>query len=94
MMEKFQIKFSENIKLLPPLGFMASLSLWKDAKVLLTDSVLRQAQDEREETTVLGVPCVTIRENTERPITVELDTNVLAGTSKAGILHASKPDPR
>jgi len=83
MMEKFQIKFSENIKLLPPLGFMESLRLWKDAKVVLTDSGGLQ-----EETTALGVPCVTIRENTERPITVELGTNVLAGTTKVGILKA------
>ena len=50
---------------------------------MLTDSGGLQ-----EETTALGVPCVTIRENTERPITVELGTNVLAGTSKAGILRA------
>ncbi len=42
----------------------------------------------REETTALGVPCVTIRENTERPITVEMGTNVLAGTSREGILKA------
>ena len=74
---------SENIKLLSPLGFKESLFLWKDAKVVLTDSGGLQ-----EETTALGVPCVTIRENTERPITVELGTNVLAGTSKAGILRA------
>ena len=47
MMEKFKIGFSENIRLLPPLGFMESLFLWKDAKLVLTDSVLRQAQDER-----------------------------------------------
>jgi UDP-N-acetylglucosamine 2-epimerase (non-hydrolysing) len=73
---------SENIKLLAPLGFKESLFLWKDAKVVLTDSGGLQ-----EETTALGVPCVTIRENTERPITVELGTNVLAGTSKAGILR-------
>jgi UDP-N-acetylglucosamine 2-epimerase (non-hydrolysing) len=83
MMEQFQITFSENIKMLPPLGFMDSLRLWKDAKVVLTDSGGLQ-----EETTALGVPCVTIRENTERPITVSLGTNVLAGTSKAGILKA------
>jgi UDP-N-acetylglucosamine 2-epimerase (non-hydrolysing) len=74
---------SENIKLLSPLGFKESLFLWKDAKFVLTDSGGLQ-----EETTALGVPCVTIRENTERPITVELGTNVLAGTSKAGILRA------
>jgi UDP-N-acetylglucosamine 2-epimerase (non-hydrolysing) len=83
MMEQFQIRFSENIKLLSPLGFKESLFLWKDAKVVLTDSGGLQ-----EETTALGVPCVTIRENTERPITVELGTNVLAGTSKEGILKA------
>ena len=50
---------------------------------MLTDSGGLQ-----EETTALGVPCVTIRENTERPITVELGTNMLAGTSKEGILKA------
>lgn len=83
MMEQFQIRFSENIKLLSPLGFKESLFLWKDAKVVLTDSGGLQ-----EETTALGVPCVTIRENTERPITVLLGTNVLAGTSKEGILKA------
>jgi UDP-N-acetylglucosamine 2-epimerase (non-hydrolysing) len=83
MMEQFQIKFSQNIKLLAPLGFMESLFLWKDAKVVLTDSGGLQ-----EETTALGVPCVTIRENTERPITVELGTNVIAGTSKEAILKA------
>jgi UDP-N-acetylglucosamine 2-epimerase (non-hydrolysing) len=83
MMEQFQIKFSENIKLLPPLGFKDSLYLWKDAKVVLTDSGGLQ-----EETTALGIPCVTIRGNTERPITVELGMNVLAGTTKEGILKA------
>ncbi len=83
MMAQFKIKFSENIKLLPPLGFKESLFLWKDAKVVLTDSGGLQ-----EETTALKIPCVTIRENTERPITVELGTNVLAGTTKAGVLKA------
>ena len=83
MMEQFQITLSENIKLLSPLGFKESLYLWKDAKVVLTDSGGLQ-----EETTALGVPCVTIRDNTERPITVELGTNVLAGTTKEGILKA------
>jgi UDP-N-acetylglucosamine 2-epimerase (non-hydrolysing) len=65
MMVQFQIKLSENIKMMPPLGFKESLFLWKDAKVVLTDSGGLQ-----EETTALGIPCVTIRENTERPITV------------------------
>ena len=83
MMEAFDVRFSENIRLLSPLGFTESLFLWKDARVVLTDSGGLQ-----EETTALGVPCVTIRENTERPITVEMGTNALAGTSREGILNA------
>ncbi len=55
----------------------------KMVKAVLTDSGGLQ-----EETTALGVPCVTIRENTERPITVEMGTNVLAGTTKAAIIDA------
>jgi UDP-N-acetylglucosamine 2-epimerase (non-hydrolysing) len=54
---------------------MAFLNLWKDAAVVLTDSGGLQ-----EETTALGVPCVTLRENTERPITIDEGTNMLAGT--------------
>lgn len=83
MAEQFGIEFSERITLLSPLGFMESLFLWKDAEIVLTDSGGLQ-----EETTALGVPCVTIRENTERPITAEIGTNVLAGTSREGILRA------
>jgi UDP-N-acetylglucosamine 2-epimerase (non-hydrolysing) len=83
MMEKFQIQVSKNIKLISPLGFKESLFLWKDAEVVLTDSGGLQ-----EETTALGIPCVTIRENTERPITVEIGTNLVAGTSENGILNA------
>ena len=54
-----------------------------DARLVLTDSGGIQ-----EETTILGVPCVTIRENTERPITITHGTNRLAGTSSAGIRAA------
>ena len=68
---------------MPPLNFTESLFLWKDAEVVLTDSGGLQ-----EETTALGVPCVTIRENTERPVTIEMGTNVLGGTTKESILHA------
>jgi UDP-N-acetylglucosamine 2-epimerase (non-hydrolysing) len=60
---------------------MAFLNLWKDAAVVLTDSGGLQ-----EETTALGVPCVTIRENTERPVTVDEGSNVLAGTDPAVIV--------
>ena len=89
MAEQFGIEFSERITLLPPLGFMESLFLWKDAEAVLTDSGGLQ-----EETTALGVPCVTIRENTERPITVEIGTNVLAGTTREGILKAYRESLR
>ena len=82
-MEEFGIRMAERVHLLPPLGFMESLFLWRDAEAVLTDSGGLQ-----EETTALGVPCVTIRENTERPVTVEMGTNVLAGTKKAAILAA------
>ena len=62
------------IECLGPIGYMEMLSLVKDAAVVLTDSGGLQ-----EETTVLGVPCVTLQESTERPITVEQGTNRLVG---------------
>jgi UDP-N-acetylglucosamine 2-epimerase (non-hydrolysing) len=82
-MEHHGIGFSEKVQLLPPLGFRESLALWSAAEAVLTDSGGLQ-----EETTALGVPCVTIRENTERPVTVRLGSNVLAGTSVEGICAA------
>ncbi len=83
MMDEFDIHLSNNIFLFSPLSFKESLFLWKDSKVVLTDSGGLQ-----EETTALGVPCVTIRENTERPITIKMGTNILAGTKKESILKA------
>jgi UDP-N-acetylglucosamine 2-epimerase (non-hydrolysing) len=80
MMKHHNISFSEKVQLLPPLGFRESLALWSGAEAVLTDSGGLQ-----EETTALGVPCVTIRENTERPVTVRLGSNVLGGTSVEGI---------
>ncbi|MEV7168099.1 UDP-N-acetylglucosamine 2-epimerase (non-hydrolyzing) [Streptomyces sp. NPDC093224] len=65
----------EGIRLVPAAGYLDFIALQDAARVVLTDSGGIQ-----EETTVLGVPCVTLRENTERPITVEEGTNVLAGT--------------
>lgn len=88
MIDNFGISFSENIILLPPLGFRESLFLWKDAEAVMTDSGGLQ-----EETTALGVPCVTVRENTERPVTVSLGTNILAGTEKGSILDAYRSIP-
>ena len=82
MLQAFNIKLNNRITLLEPLGFRESLFLWKDAILVLTDSGGLQ-----EETTALGVPCMTLRQNTERPITVELGTNILAGNRKEDILN-------
>ena len=67
---------------LPPMGYLEMLGLMRDARVVLTDSGGIQ-----EETTALGVSCITLRSNTERPITVTEGTNTLAGTDPANILN-------
>ncbi|MDX3452508.1 UDP-N-acetylglucosamine 2-epimerase (non-hydrolyzing) [Streptomyces sp. ME02-8801-2C] len=69
------------IRLVPPAGYLDFIALQDSARVVLTDSGGVQ-----EETTALGVPCVTLRDNTERPITVEQGTNVLAGRDPARIV--------
>lgn len=79
--EKFGIDLGDQVTLLGPQAYMSFLHLWKDAVVVLTDSGGLQ-----EETTALGVPCITIRENTERPVTVDEGSNVLAGTNPADII--------
>lgn len=83
-LEKFGIDLGDAVILTQPLSYMDFLNLWKDAMVVLTDSGGLQ-----EETTALGVPCITIRENTERPITVDEGTNVVAGTDPARIKDAA-----
>lgn len=80
-LERFGIALNDAIVLTPPLAYMDFLNLWKDAHLVLTDSGGLQ-----EETTALGVPCLTLRENTERPITVEEGTNVLVGVSPERIV--------
>lgn len=82
-MDAFGIQAPESITLTQPLSYMEFLNLWKDAKITLTDSGGLQ-----EETTALGIPCLTIRENTERPITITQGTNELVGTSREKILQA------
>ncbi len=79
--EKFGINLGANVTLMGPQAYMSFLHLWKDAVVVLTDSGGLQ-----EETTALGVACITMRENTERPITVDEGSNVLAGTDPAVII--------
>jgi UDP-N-acetylglucosamine 2-epimerase (non-hydrolysing) len=71
------------VLLLPPMGYLEMLGLMKDARVVLTDSGGIQ-----EETTALGTPCITLRHNTERPITVDEGTNTIAGNDPAHILAA------
>jgi UDP-N-acetylglucosamine 2-epimerase (non-hydrolysing) len=82
---KFGIDLGPNVTLAGPQAYMAFLNLWKDAAVVLTDSGGLQ-----EETTALGVPCVTIRENTERPVTVDEGSNVLVGTDPDKIIAEAR----
>ena len=69
-----------NLRLCEPMGYLAFLSLIVDSRVVLTDSGGIQ-----EETTALGIPCLTLRENTERPITVQMGTNVVVGAERERI---------
>jgi UDP-N-acetylglucosamine 2-epimerase (non-hydrolysing) len=66
-----------------PLSYLRALGLMREAKLAITDSGGVQ-----EETTALGVPCLTVRDNTERPVTVEEGTNLLVGTSPAALMAA------
>ncbi|MSP98705.1 MAG: UDP-N-acetylglucosamine 2-epimerase (non-hydrolyzing) [Betaproteobacteria bacterium] len=70
---------------LPPVGYLEMLGLMQSARLVLTDSGGIQ-----EETTALGIPCLTLRENTERPITVEQGTNTVVGQDPEKILAAAE----
>jgi UDP-N-acetylglucosamine 2-epimerase (non-hydrolysing) len=78
-------RIPSGIWLTEPLGYLEFLNLTMNAKMVLTDSGGLQ-----EETTVLGIPCITMRENTERPITCLMGTNTLVGNSKESILAAAR----
>jgi len=73
-----------NLRLVDPLGYLDFLNLYSSARLVLTDSGGIQ-----EETSFLNIPCLTLRENTERPITVELGTNVVVGTDTNRIIAAA-----
>ncbi len=73
----------EGLRLLEPIGYLDFLKLISSAKIVFTDSGGIQ-----EETTFLGVPCLTLRENTERPITVEIGSNQVVGTNTCAIINA------
>jgi len=84
--EKYKLKKylqKGKIKVIEPVGYLDALNLMKHSRFVLTDSGGMQ-----EETTVLGVPCITMRENTERPITVTQGTSTLVGNSTAKITRA------
>lgn len=76
---------ADSIRLIEPLGYLEFLRLYSGARLVLTDSGGVQ-----EETTALGVPCLTLRESTERPITVEMGTNRIVGTSTERIVRAAR----
>jgi UDP-N-acetylglucosamine 2-epimerase (non-hydrolysing) len=86
---------TDQVRVIPPAGYLDFVALEAGAKIVLTDSAGVQ-----EETTALGVPCMTLRDNTERPITVTEGTNILAGRDPARIIEiaqrilASPPAPR
>ncbi len=76
---------AKGLKLVEPLGYLDFLALTADARLVMTDSGGIQ-----EETSALGVPCLTLRENTERPVTVEVGTNQLVGTDPAKAVAAAR----
>jgi UDP-N-acetylglucosamine 2-epimerase (non-hydrolysing) len=79
-----RIEKMKGLRLIEPLGYLDFLSLYSGSRLVLTDSGGIQ-----EETTVLGIPCLTLRENTERPITVTMGTNKIVGTDTARIIAAA-----
>jgi UDP-N-acetylglucosamine 2-epimerase (non-hydrolysing) len=76
---------SKGIFMTEPLGYNDFLSLWKNAALVLTDSGGLQ-----EETTALRIPCITMRETTERPVTAEIGSNEVAGTDKEKIIELGR----
>lgn len=83
-LRQFGLHPSHNVRVIEPLGYLDFLKLWSNARLVLTDSGGLQ-----EETTALGVPCLTLRENTERPITITEGTNQLVGLDPARIIAAA-----
>ena len=79
-----RLSASGQVRLLDPLGYLDFVNLMASARLVLTDSGGIQ-----EETTVLGIPCLTLRENTERPITIAMGTNQLVGRDPKRIVEAA-----
>lgn len=85
MIEKFGLNVNGSIKLIEPLDYLNFLKLEAGAKLVLTDSGGVQ-----EESCILGVPCVTLRDNTERPETVDVGSNVLVGIESENIVEGAR----
>lgn len=83
-LREFKIKVPPGVRVLEPMGYLDFLRLWSNARLVMTDSGGLQ-----EETTALGIPCLTLRENTERPITIEQGTNRLVGRAPERIKAAA-----
>lgn len=91
------LRLPPGVRMIDPLGYADFLCLWRAARLVCTDSGGLQ-----EETSALGVACLTLRESTERPVTVELGTNQVVGVDPARIIQAvgealaggSRPSPR
>lgn len=83
-LKEFNIKVPQFLKLLPPIGYLDFIQLQKKAQLILTDSGGIQ-----EEACLLGVPCITLRENTERPESIEVGANVLVGRDAEKALAAT-----
>lgn len=84
MARKFKIDF-KGINVINPVNYLQFLSLQKNARLVLTDSGGIQ-----EESCILKIPCVTLRDNTERPETLEIGSNLLAGSNPENILLCTK----
>ncbi len=83
-MNEFDLR-SKKITLIDPIDFLSFLQLESEARLIFTDSGGVQ-----EEACILGVPCVTLRDNTERPETIEVGSNILAGASSNRILECTE----
>ena len=83
--ESLGIEIHNRVRLIPPLGYLDFLWLMSRACFVMTDSGGIQ-----EETTALGVPCLTLRANTERPVTVEQGTNQIVGTEPGKLVSAAR----
>ena len=82
--KEFGLEIPAGLRMIDPMGYLEFLNLWSNARLVLTDSGGLQ-----EETTALGIPCLTLRENTERPVTVDEGTNQIVGTDPNRIIAAA-----